>query len=139
MDDFENLKPVEETPEPNNNERMERTERRSPHNASWFVGIILILLGIIFILQNMDIQLFENWWALFILIPAVGCFASAWNVFQDHEKQFTASVVSAIFFGFIFTLVSIVFLLNLSWNGLWPIILIMVGINIFIGSFLKKG
>ena len=34
--------------------------------------MILIAIGIIIGLQNLDILLIDNWWALFILIPALG-------------------------------------------------------------------
>jgi hypothetical protein len=42
------------------------------HSGNWIGGAVLIGLGIIFLLQNfMNISL-ANWWALFIMIPAIG-------------------------------------------------------------------
>ena len=60
--------------------REARRQRREegladPSRAgSWLTGVILIILGGMFLMRNMgtfDIPL-KNWWALFILIPAIG-------------------------------------------------------------------
>jgi len=41
------------------------------------IGGALIVFGLIIMLQNMGLMYLQNWWALFILIPAFGSFAAA--------------------------------------------------------------
>jgi hypothetical protein len=47
-------------------------ERRfNRHRGSgWIWGLGLVALGVIFLLQNFGIFIMNNWWAIFILIPA---------------------------------------------------------------------
>src|SRR5512137_1892101 len=68
--------------------RMRRREERwaargSRSGGAWVMGAILIIIGIVFLLQNMNVFILNNWWALFILIPAVGAFGAAWRSYQD--------------------------------------------------------
>ena len=64
--------------------RRQRLEGRRAGrlSGSWVVGAILILVGIFIMLPNLTAFSLQNWWALFILIPAVGAFANAWRGFQ---------------------------------------------------------
>ena len=61
------------------------TEKPDTNRSSGLIlGGILILIGVIFLAQNVtDLNLTRwNWWALFILIPAVGSLANAWRIYQ---------------------------------------------------------
>jgi len=84
------------------------------------------------LLQNLGASLLNNWWALFILIPALGAFANAWRAYQEAGGHLTASARSSLFGGLILTLVAAIFLFNLSWGLLGPILLILIGIGIFV-------
>ncbi|HMN62375.1 MAG TPA: hypothetical protein PJ988_18560 [Anaerolinea sp.] len=54
---------------------MPRDDRKKRNRVVF--GVILILLGGLFLLQQYTHFDFRNWWALFILIPAFGAFTSA--------------------------------------------------------------
>jgi hypothetical protein len=59
---------------------LRRSQRRSNYGSlygSWLPGMILILLGGIFLAQNYFGATLHNWWALFILIPAIGTLTTA--------------------------------------------------------------
>mgnify|MGYP001316381740 CR=1 FL=1 len=45
--------------------------------GGWIGGAILIFIGTVFLLKNFGFPFPENWWAVFILIPAVAAFAGA--------------------------------------------------------------
>ena len=113
--------------------RMRRANR-----GSWVGGAVLILLGIIFLLQNQGLFSFENWWALFILIPALGSFGSAWSAFQDAGGYLDSKARSSLLFGILLTIVSAIFLFDLSWTYLGPALLILVGVSILVSGFLPK-
>lgn len=118
--------------------RLRREERRAGRGSSgaWFGGAILIILGIIFLLQNMGALALENWWALFILLPAVGAFGNAWRAYQNSGGRLTAPARGSLIGGLVLTMIAAVFLFNLQWGILGPVILILAGIGILLNTFL---
>lgn len=113
----------------------ERRARRS--GGSWVVGAVLILVGIFIMLENLTSFTLENWWALFILIPAVGAFGNAWRTYQSAGRLSAAARASLIS-GFILTMVTAFFLLNLNWTVLGPVLLILAGIGLLVNVALPK-
>ncbi len=118
--------------------RAERQARREAHwqrragrPYGWFAGMILVILGIIFLLQNLGITTLVNWWALFILIPAYGSFVGAWNIYQDNGRV-TRGVASSITVGLVLTVLALIFLLNLAIGLFWPILLIIGGLALLL-------
>ncbi len=106
----------------------EKEPCNTPASGSWFPGVILILLGTIFFFTTTTGWTLENWWALFILIPAVANFGHAWQQWQ-HNGRFSNSVRSSFTAGCVFTLVAVAFLLELDWGLIWPSILIVFGVS----------
>lgn len=134
--------PPDPTPAPDWRElrRQERAERRAERHAShqgynWVGGVILILLGGIFLLQNTGmIDRFDNWWALFILIPAIGSFAAAWNLYRSEGNQFTGAVTGSVIGGLVLTSIAGAFLFGWGIGNLWPVFLIIGGLSILLGA-----
>jgi len=118
--------------------RSEREERRARHGSSdtpWVGGVILILLGVIFLLQNFTQFQLNNWWALFILLPAFGSFATAWNIYRQTGR-FNRPARGALISGGVFLLITAAFLFNLSWGLVLPVLLIVWGISLLLNSLL---
>ena len=122
----ENL-PSNPTPEPEGS-----TPRK---NTAWIGGAVLIVIGVVFLLQNISGLNLGNWWALFILIPAVGSLATAWRLYQTHGRL-TSAVRGPLIGGFILLLVSAIFLFNLDWGKVWPFFLIIAGLGALATSLL---
>ncbi len=131
--------PVNDTqPEPldRHEARRQRFESRrevfgGSSSVSWIAGLILILVGVGFLLQNMgtfSIAL-NNWWALFILFPALGAFETAQRIYRKAGNQFTASARSSFLVGVIISLVVVIFLFDLDWNIFGPILIILGGVG----------
>jgi phosphatidylserine synthase len=110
------------------------TETR-PRGDSWVWGIVLIILGGVFLLQNLTPFRVINWWAVFILIPAAGSFISAWRKYQQTGR-FSGGVRSSLFGGLIFTTVAAIFLLNLDLGRFWPVFVIAAGLAIMVNTLL---
>lgn len=94
------------------------------------LGGILIIVGIAVLVQNLGGPALNNWWALFILFPAVGCFGTAWNTYQNAGGRLTAAGRSSLIAGLAFTMGSAIFLFDLNWMVMGPVLLILAGISI---------
>ncbi len=115
--------------------REERRAQRGSATTAWVGGVILILLGIIFLLQNVRGFYLNNWWALFILIPAVGSFADAWNGYRQSGRL-SRRVRGALISGCVFSLVTAAFLFNWNWGVVLPVLLIIWGLTLLLNSLL---
>jgi hypothetical protein len=111
-------------------ERLARHEARGQRHAGrpygWVAGAILILLGGVFLLQNIGYLFLFNGWALFILIPALGMFASSWNSYKTNGRLTRGGVVS-LAWGVMMTVLTMVFLFDLNLGLYWPVLLIVGG------------
>lgn len=107
-------------------------ERNRP---AWIGGAILILIGLIFLVQNLTGFSLANWWALFILIPAVSSFGRAYSAYQSSGRL-SGSARGALIGGLVLTFITFVFLFNLDFGKLWPVFLILGGIGLLINALL---
>ena len=121
--------------------RAERREARGiPGGSTWVVGLILIVLGGAFLIQNLGKVYFPftNWWALFILIPALGSLDRAFRAYKNAGNQLTAFARNSAFVGVILLIVTGLFLFNLSWTFYGPMLLILVGLGVLLNSMLPS-
>lgn len=121
-------------------QRRERREARREGRGSsgWIGGVVLILLGLFFLLQNFSNFELQNWWALFILIPAVSSFANAWNLYRDSGSQFTSAVTRPLLGGTILTFVAAIFLFGIDFGIFWPVLIILGGLMILFNGLLAR-
>jgi uncharacterized integral membrane protein len=113
-----------------------QAEHRTQHNG-WIGGVILILLGGIFLLQNFGVVSAFNWWALFILIPAVGAFGAAWTAYRQTGRL-GMSARGSLVGGIVLSMVAVAFLFNLNWALVGPALLILAGCGILVNVLLPK-
>jgi hypothetical protein len=133
-----NMQPV--YPDPRAQRRAERAARRAncqTQGTSWIGGVILILLGGIFLLQNFGVVYAFNWWALFILIPTAGAFGAAWTAYQTTGRLGMAARGSLIG-GIVLSMVAAAFLFNLNWALVGPALLLLAGFGILVNVLLPN-
>jgi hypothetical protein len=106
-------------------------------NNAWVPGLILIGLGLVFFISNVTGFHFQNWWALFILIPGIASFVNAWNAYRE-DGRWSKRARGGLVGGSIISLVAIIFLFNLDWSTIWPAFLILIGANILLGGWLDR-
>lgn len=111
--------------------------RRRRHPVGGFTwGSILVTLGIIFLLQNLHLMSEHfNWWALFILVPALISLTSAFTAFQGSGWRINAAAGSGLGGGLVILTVALMFLFDLNWSVWWPLMLIVPGFAVFINGF----
>jgi hypothetical protein len=94
-------------------------------------GIALIVVGLVFLAQTYLGYTLRNWWALLILIPALGSFANAYEATREGDRD---HALGAIVAGLGFTLLCGVFLLDLDIGRLWPVAVIIVGVGLLVAG-----
>ncbi len=116
----------------------ERRAARGNRGGAWIGGAIIIIIGLVFLLQNLGLFVLVNWWALFILIPAVAAFGSAWRSYQDAGGRLTGGARGSLIGGLVFTMVAAVFLFGLNWGVVGPLLIVLAGIGLLLNAFLPS-
>ncbi len=100
--------------------------------GSWIIGVVLIALGGLFLLSNvLSVSFVTNWWAVFILIPALYNLNRAWQSYRQNGRL-TAGGRSALVGGLLILTVALIFLLNLDWGVVWPVFIIIIGLGLLL-------
>lgn len=114
--------------------RQARDERREARRSRWggapIGAIILIIVGIVLLAENFGFEPMENWWALFLLIPAVGALVAAIRNYRASGERITGDVISSLIAAAIFAGLCVAFLFDFGWSLFWPILLIAIGAGI---------
>ncbi len=100
---------------------------------SFFWPVVLIVAGLIFLIQNFNIGVHLNWWAIFIFIPVAASFGSALNGLRQSgrfDQNVAGNLGSVVMVGTIATML----LLGLDWSLWWPLVIIAGGASIFING-----
>jgi len=118
------------------------TNNSGKHNwglsSNLWIGLAFIAGGAILLLNQSGLLSFElNWWAFFILIPAIGSFSNAYNRYRSTNNLFDTSVMMPALIGLF--MIGLMFNLlggngwNFNWNLLWPSMLIIIGLGMIFG------
>ena len=118
-----------------NNNSDKRNWRLS---SNLWIGLAFIAGGAIVLLNQSGLLSFQlNWWAFFILIPAIGSFSSAYNRYRATNNLFDMSVMMPALIGLF--MIALMFNLlsgngwNFNWSLLWPIMLVIIGLGMIFG------
>jgi hypothetical protein len=112
-----------------------RQARAARHGGAWVGGAVLIAVGVLLLLQTLTSFSLENWWALIILIPAAGAFANSWRIYRSSSRL-SASARASLIGGILLTMVTAIFLLDLNWTVLGPVLIILAGLGLLINVLL---
>jgi drug/metabolite transporter (DMT)-like permease len=114
---------------PGTNGRDDAADQRGP--GAWIAAVILIAVGVVFLFQNMGYAIPGNWWALFLLIPAVFALGDAWKAYQRNGRRFGSGMAGSLITALVLVVLAAIFLfdLDVDWNLIWPAILIVIGLG----------
>jgi hypothetical protein len=104
---------------------------------AWIPGLVVIFIGVVFLLRNMFDFRLDNWWAAFILIPALGNLLGAYERYRSTGRL-DGSARSHLFWGVFFVILAGAFFLGLDWGMLWPAFMIIAGLGILLGAFGRR-
>lgn len=120
--------------------RQERQERRASRRAGWggapIGAIVLVVIGVVLLLENFGYSLPERWWALLLLLPAIGSLVAAIRSYRS--KGSTPDVLAALAGAVIFTVLSLALFLGVDWGIFWPVILILLGAGALLRAYWPK-
>ena len=117
---------------------MSEKDNGKPPRPRWIGGAILIFLGIVFLLQNAGLMSRDgNWWAVFIFIPAFVLLSRAYAGYRAGGKQANSRTLVQGILGVFFAALAVILLLdidlNVEWDYIWPVILILIGVSLLLG------
>ena len=115
--------------------QQRRAERYGTRGGAWLGGAMLVLLGVIFLLQNLGALYAGNWWALFILMPAVGALGAAWNMFDRNGGQLSGAAIGSLITGVVLAGLAFALFFDFDLSRTWPIALILIGIGTLVAAF----
>jgi hypothetical protein len=116
----------------------DRPEHTKPKQPAWIVGGVLILVGLVFVLKNVTGVELHNWWALFILIPALGSLVTACQMYVKNGRRFTGASQGPLIGGVLLAAVAAIFLFDIAWEFAWPFLLILAGGAVLLGAFRRR-
>jgi len=133
--------PLSETPagpelapsQPAPDQPVTEKPRRRGGRDGWILGAVLIVIGLAFLAGNLTGFRLNNWWALFILIPAFGSLAGAWRDYRANGRL-TRAGRGPLIGGLILLAVTLIFLFEVNWGSIWPIFLIIGGIGLLLSA-----
>lgn len=103
----------------------------------WAFGLALIAVGVIFLVSQLTGFQLQNWWAVFILIPAVSNLGKAWRIYQSEERLGREGRAGLIG-GLVLSVIAATFLFNLDWAMVWPVLLIVAGLGALLSGVLDS-
>ncbi len=110
-------------------------DRRPMRHEGWpaplFIGLAVVAVGVIFLARNFGLYLPlpERWWAIAILLPAGAALVSAAR-FYRLDGGISARVTGAATAGTLILATALILFLDLEWDQLWPVMVIIVGLGI---------
>lgn len=114
---------------------IEPIEEERDSSKAWVPGLVLIGIGAYFLLNNFtDFQL-NNWWALFILIPAFGSLGNFMKAYRQ-EGRVNGEARGSLIGGLMMLFVASIFLFGWNWATVWPVFLIIGGLGALLAGLL---
>jgi len=101
----------------------------------WVAGLILIVLGVVFMLQSAGIMV-GNWWTVFIYIPAGVSFYNTFRAWR-RDGRFSASASGSFTGALLLSTVATLLLFD-AMTVWWPMILVAIGTGLIVGNVLGR-
>jgi hypothetical protein len=102
-------------------------------SSSWSWGVVLILLGGIFLLNNMGYHILsiKNWWAIFLLAPGLSMLANSFKYFRARNR-FSRGARTRGLLGLILTGFAVSLLFGIDMVVIGPALLIGFGLYLLL-------
>lgn len=102
-------------------------------------GMAMVVFGLLTLWFTMNGRMIENWWAGFILLPALFFILLAGGMFYWLDGRFNIAVTVNLGIGITILTVAIMFFLNLDWAVWWPMMIIVPGFAVMLNRLALRG
>ena len=113
----------------------EEVEENCGPGMGWVPGLVLIGIGALFLINNFTDFHLNNWWALFILIPAFGSLGNFMRAYRK-DGRINSEARGSLIGSLILFFVASIFLFGWNWGAVWPVFLIIAGIGALLSGLL---
>jgi hypothetical protein len=103
----------------------------------WIVGFSFLLMGVIFLVQNLTGWQMDDWWYLFLIVPAFASFITAWQRSKESEQIQSWRILRPLALGLFLLAMMFVLIFNLGWFMIPAGLLLIAGILLIVGVFIK--
>jgi len=106
---------------------------------AWFVGAVLIIVGLAFIVKNIDLPGIRegNWWAVFIMIPIVAILDDIYHIYAATPVNKAGAIISKVIGMLVLGAVMVIFLFGVNLGIYWPVLLIAAGLVFLVAALIK--
>ena len=124
-------------PEDKESQEKESSSEKKKHKddplSGMTGGLILILLGVLFLLANMDYISWGGWWQYFLM--GLGVILILEAIIRSASPSYRKDITGKLIGGFVLIFIGGSFVIG--WSNWWPLILIAVGAGILLSSLRK--
>ncbi len=114
---------------------MDASSQNSRSFHTLIPALAFIAIGAILLLGNFEVlQIGDNWWAFFFLIPIANFAANFRRHRQNSGGKFSAEMRNTLIGLISMTFVMCVFLFDWNWRAIWPVFLIIGGLSILLSA-----
>lgn len=120
----------------NTNNNMDK--RNWATSSNLWIGLAFIAGGVVVLLNQSGVLSIKfNWWAFFIVIPAIGSLHNAYRRYRATNNLFDMGVMIPALMGLF--MIGLMYNLlsgngwNFNWNLLWPAMFIIIGLGMIFG------
>jgi len=108
-----------------------RSHRELPRWSGIAVGAAIVALGVFFLFYEFGVRIpfmaNHNWWAIFILIGALGPLGQAFAYYRSHGRV-DGNVLHALTTAAVILTIGFIFLFGARWDHWWPLFVIYGGL-----------
>ena len=107
--------------------------------SAWFGGVVLIIVGLAFIVENLNLPFIknDNWWAVFFLIPIAAILDDIYRIYASGSEGKAGAIASKVVGLLVFGAAMVIFLFGFQLGIYWPVLLIAVGLALLIAALVK--
>jgi hypothetical protein len=136
VNDFKKEKIMSENPQTIDQEQKKVTKHG---RSAWFGGVVLIIVGLAFIVENLHLPFIKNgnWWAVFFLIPIVAILDDIYRIYTTTPEGKTGAIASKLVGLLVFGAAMVIFLFGIQLGIYWPVLVIAVGLALLIAALVK--
>jgi len=114
-------------------QRKETIVEKNYVGRNLYSGLIILIMGLVFLAKNYGFEIPEKWWLLFFFLPMSGIISKIWKTFQ-LEKQLSSAILGQVTGLLFMAFIGLALLFDWNWDKIWPGFFIIAGLSRLLGD-----